>query len=161
MARGRPADPLEVREAKGNPQKRPLPHQAPRRIEGSPTPPPWLMDDPEAVEYWAYFSDVLFARGQLSMESSPSMAALVLCCAEWARLARDLREHGYSNTRYGENGAFDVTRPEVAAFADADRRLKGWLNEFGLTDATRGKVVAAGKAKPGDDNDPLSRYGLN
>jgi hypothetical protein len=39
--------------------------------------------------------------------------------------------------------------------ADADRRFKGWLTEFGLSPAARGKV----KVIDGDgEADPLDKY---
>jgi len=40
------------------------------------------------------------------------------------------------------------TRPEVAVIADADRRFKSYLVEFGLSPAARSKVVTPGK--PGE-----------
>jgi hypothetical protein len=45
-------------------------------------------------------------------------------------------------------------RPEVALRADADMRLRAYLNDFGLMPAVRSKVQARGTAGSG----PLDRY---
>src|SRR3712207_9351656 len=48
---------------------------------------------------------------------------------------------------------FRSAHPAVALAADADRRLKSWLNEFGLTPASRSRVSAS--TEP--DSNPLDR----
>jgi len=50
-----------------------------------------------------------------------------------------------------------VTNPAVPARADAWRRVKIMLTEFGLTPASRSKVDVE---VAGEDNDPLKKYGL-
>jgi len=48
---------------------------------------------------------------------------------------------------YGQNGMMIRNRPELAIIADAERRLKSSLGEFGLTPATRSKVQALDNGK--------------
>ncbi|NPD67287.1 P27 family phage terminase small subunit [Lichenicola cladoniae] len=47
----------------------------------------------------------------------------------------------------GNSGPMIRMRPEVAAIADADRRVSMWLAKFGLTPADRSRVGAAGMEK--------------
>jgi P27 family predicted phage terminase small subunit len=47
----------------------------------------------------------------------------------------------------GKSGPMIRMRPEVAAIADADRRVCMWLGRFGLTPADRGRVGAAAPEK--------------
>ena len=103
---------------------------------------------------------ILAARGQLSMESGPSLIALCQCYGEWVHLARDIRKNGRSFMTYSVTGdEVEKGRPQVGMLADADRRFKAWLSEFGLTDASRGKVPASPPGEDGDD--PLKSYGLH
>lgn len=156
---GRRPEPIESRIARGNPQRRPIPKDVPTRVEGMPEPPEWLQG--HALECWQRVSDLLFKRGQLSADSTMSLLALCQTYAEWVDLARDIRENGRFQTVETQAGGFmERARPAVQAFSDCDRRLKGWLIEFGLTDASRAKVAAQAPSSS-DEDDPLARYGLN
>lgn len=165
MAGRRPAPP-EKREAKGTTKKRPNKADIPARTDGIPTPPAWLSKPERAA--WETFAKLLATRGQLSPDSTPSLIALCAVFAEWTELRDDLRKAGRFQRVLTVAGADKKTpsdedymerpRPALAAFQDADRRLKGWLIEFGLTDASRGKVQT--KA-PSLEDDPLAKYGLN
>lgn len=108
-------------------------------------------------------------RGQLTPDGEISLIALCQCYAEWVELAQDIAANGRfqlvltkagKEDPDGEGSYMERLRPAVSAFQDCDRRLKGWLIEFGLTDASRGKVSAADSGK-GEGDDPLARYGLN
>ena len=157
-ARGRPAAPLEQALARGTEGAEKRAATAPRRVEGAPVPPTWL--DADALDCWIRVSQLLFARGQLSLESGPSLTALCQCYSEWVSLARLIAEKGRTYDTVSGEDIIIRARPEVAMFADADRRFKGWLNEFGLSDATRGKVVGAPAVAGADPADPLAAYGL-
>lgn len=165
MAGRRPAPP-ETRAAKGTTKKRPNKVDIPPRQDGLPTPPVWLAKAERTA--WGTFSNLLHARGQLSPDSTPSLIALCAVFVEWIELRDDLRENGRFQRVLTVAGAekdepesedyMERPRPALAAFQDADRRLKGWLIEFGLTDASRGKVQTK---SPSTEDDPLSKYGLN
>lgn len=136
-----------------------MPEGVPARVEGRPTQPQWL--DGHALACWQRVSDLLFMRGQLSAESELSLSALAHCYAEWMELAEDLKKNGrFQMVATAAGNETERARPAVAAFQDCDRRLKGWLIEFGLTDASRAKVAGSGAQTP-DEDDPLARYGLN
>jgi P27 family predicted phage terminase small subunit len=160
--------PLEQRIGEGNPGKRPLP-DAPERVAGEPVMPAHYKG--HAQDCWHYYAEILRQRGQLSMESRLSFEGLCECYAEWRELHDDVRKNGrvqrvrtVASARTKDADGSDESeylerqRPQVSMLADADRRLKAWLVEFGLTDASRGKVSAKEKSKTEDD---LSEYGLN
>jgi P27 family predicted phage terminase small subunit len=165
---GRRPEPIEKRAAKGNPQRRPMPDSVPPRVESVPKAPVWLKGHGKTC--WTRVSGLLFMRGQLSADSELSLVALCQCYAEWVELAEDIRANGRFQkvmTKAGASseegvdaGYMERVRPAVAAFQDCDRRLKGWLIEFGLTDASRGKVTGTPPPGGSDQTDPLERYGL-
>lgn len=158
--RGRPAAPLEVARARGTDGAVEREAAAPPRVEGSPNPPSYLNAD--GLDCWIRVSQLLFARGQLSLESGPSLANLCQCYSEYVALVRIIDKEGRTYIKSDGMDRVIKARPEVAMLADADRRFRSWLNEFGLTDATRGKVVGSpAVATPaGKSSDPLARYGL-
>jgi P27 family predicted phage terminase small subunit len=47
------------------------------------------------------------------------------------------------------------THPAVAQRNDADRRIRGWLTEFGLTPSARTRVKADGQS---EQDDPAASY---
>lgn len=167
MAGRRPAPP-EVRKAKGSDKRTPA-SDPPNRVAGIPKPPAHFAGF--ALECWNEYAELLRKRGQLSKESRVALQALCECYCEWRELGDDLKTHGRFQKVPIQSGQGEMerVRPALAAYQDADRRLKGWLIEFGLTDASRGKVHAGGfklpekgegEPEPAAD-DPVARYGLN
>jgi P27 family predicted phage terminase small subunit len=113
-----------------------------------------------ALEFWNEHAALLKERGQLTRDSRASLEALCECYAEWRELQEDLATNGrFQKVKTGSDDTMERARPALAAYQDADRRLKGWLIEFGLTDASRGKVSA--EPPQDDSDDPLAAYGLN
>lgn len=172
---GRRPDPLEKRKAKGNPSRRPMPDSPPTRVEGVPEPPEFITG--HALDAWRRAADLLAKRGQLSQDSYFALLAFATCYAEWLDLADDIRKNGRTqkvktkagtrasgraapkNSKVDKSALMERQRPQVAMFQDADRRLRAWLIEFGLTDASRGKVPAGDPGKK--EEDPAAKYGLN
>lgn len=163
--RGR-TDPLEVRLAKGNTSNRPIP-DAVERVPGEPEVPSTL--GPVGLKCWFDVTAVLRARGQLSKDSGLSLMALCSCWEEWNELRDNIQAYGRTSKFLSdavqrilarmpdadpEDWMQTKVRPEVALFQDADRRLRAWLIEFGLTDVSRGKVE---KAPTGDGNERPNR----
>lgn len=160
--RGPVAAPPEVALARGTdsePARRAA--KAPPRIEGVPNPPAHVTCNADALECWIDLSQVLFARGQLSEESARSLASACICYAHWVSLVRDIQANGFTTTTWSPTaGSKEIARPEATLFSDVDRRWLHWLVEFGLTDASRGKVAGDGKPPASDAADPLNRYNL-
>lgn len=139
----------------------------PPRVDGTPKPPAKLKG--AALAHWREMTVLLARRYQLTLDSGPALVALCEVFAERQTLARILERDGRVQRVKAVSGSI-VTRahPLVRAYQDADRRYRAWLAEFGLTDASRGKVNALPiRPTPEDDSpppagsEPGSRYGLN
>lgn len=154
---GRPSLPIEVKQARGHIKQRMPDYKYVERVNGEPEPPTDLSE--YALECWNKVVPVLRTRGQLSLDSLWSLIALCECYAEWKELRLDIRVEGRTYTSEMSYGSVERANPKVGMLADADRRFRMWLNEFGLTDGTRHKV--ASKPVDEDKDNPLERYGLN
>lgn len=154
----RPRKPTEAKIAAGNPGKRALPKSEPARIAGVVLPP---ADMPAAtLVHWRRFAGLLKARGQLSLDNAEALEGLAHCAQEVRELREQLAREGRTLVQVTVTGEeMRRANPAQAMFSDADRRLRGWLSEFGLTDATRSKVAAGEESPKGAD--PLAAYGLN
>lgn len=149
-----------------NEQKKALAHKEdrleiedmPTCIVGVPEPPIWLSKD--ANLFWQHVTTMLTLRSQISKESYTSLIALCECFASWKSLRDDILQNGYTHFIDGPYGEVERPRPQVAMFSDADKRLKAWLIEFGLTDASRSKVRIRA-VKNTIEHDPLAEFGLN
>ena len=151
--------PYEVRVGKGDLSNGPIVVPV-DRVPGTIVPPRWFNKD--ELECWNRTTEILAMRGQLSKDSYWSVVAMCQCWAEWLELMLDIRENGRIQ---GEGGLSGRQRPEVAMFQIADKRLRGWLQEFGLTDASRGKVskpdIPTSASEPTRGSVPsASDYGL-
>lgn len=107
---------------------------------------------------------VLDRMGVLSEADGAALERLCDCYAEILE-CRELIAAG-GRTYHSESRAVDEdgksvvkhlikAHPAVAMLADADRRFKGYLIEFGLTPSARSKVQAVGDE---DKKDPLQEY---
>lgn len=156
----RPA-PLEQRAGRGNPGHRPLPKNAPTRVPGEPMQPPEISEGAKVM--WPYYCTILAQRGQLARDSGPSLLLLCETAAEVRALREDVDKKGRFRTVKTKSGdRMERIRPAYRSLMDASRRLVALLIEFGLTDASRGKVDS-GPAPPADDKpaDDAEAYGLN
>lgn len=139
----------------------------PPKVAGTPKPPRGMKGD--ALAHWHEMTELLARRFQLTLDSAPALAALCDVFAERKQLAAILDKQGRTQRVKATSGAM-VTRahPLMRPYQDADRRYRAWLGEFGLTDATRGKVNALA-IRPAANDDPAppagnvpgARYGLN
>lgn len=166
---GRRPKPVEVKEGMGNPGRREMPTPPPR-VSGVPKAPGHLKGD--ALNCWNRVTDLLMKRHQLTLDSLESLVCLAETYGDRAKLRRVIERKGWTMEVTTTVGAtVERARPEVAMYQDADRRLRAWLIEFGLTDASRGKVNAVAPRGPlpetgkqpaeSEKASPLSRYGLN
>lgn len=164
---GRRPKPPEVKEGMGNPGRREMPTPPPR-VSGIPEPPARLQGS--SLDCWNRVADLLHKRHQLTLDSLESLACLAETYAERERHLGVLNRRGWVMKVTTTTGAkVERPRPEVAMYQDADRRYRAWLIEFGLTDASRGKVNAVAIRPPSEGgrkgaakvDTPGSRYGLN
>ena len=86
--------------------------------------------------------------------------ALEVMCEAYADFLAARRELGAFGSNYYETTNQSGSKmyrahPAVAVMQDADRRIKAWIAEFGMTPSARSRV----EAKPDVQNDdPLTRF---
>lgn len=116
-------------------------------------PPEWLALNQLAQTAWGDLQPVLNGMGVLTVADPIALALLASALAEFVAARAVVDEGGPT---YGTNGATEMlrARPEVAIAADAWRRAKIMLGEFGLSPASRGRVSGASAA----DDDPLAKW---
>lgn len=93
---------------------------------------------------------VLTEADALALEQLCGAYATILHCQ--AVLA-DYGDLSYASAK-PDGGTMRRPHPEVAILADADRRFRLYLNDFGMSPSSRGRVSANG---PGD-TDPLGHF---
>lgn len=140
MARPR-LDPA-VLEASGayakNPNRRPK--DAPLYIPGAPEMPAVVAENPQAVWYWNWCCSILSEAGVLTTACLP---LLTIHSLDWAQLMW-LYEHTKEGNvaTIGATGG-PITSPEASQLHMHANRFLKELTEFGLTPASKTKVVAA------------------
>ncbi len=141
-------DPTHLKLVKGITRKDRLPVDEPQVDPGIP-PMPGL-SGPHAVDAWGMFSKILNDMGVLTPADGAALQRLAECYAQVQALTWTLADAGsptyLSGVEYGSDGvALPGTgiwkpRPECALLSDADRRLKTYITEFGLTPSARARV---------------------
>jgi P27 family predicted phage terminase small subunit len=116
-------------------------------------PPAWLKGA-KARRAWRALAPVL---GRMQILTEADEVAVGLLCdafAEWQECRAVIRKHGRTYQTTTQTGDTMIRpRPEVADAADAWRRVKAMLTEYGLTAASRAKVSAPSAKE--DDLDAL------
>jgi phage terminase small subunit len=148
----RPRQDPAVLEASGayakNPNRRPK--DMPVFVAGAPEMPKIVAEDSQARWYWNWCCQVLSEAGVLTTACAP---LLTIHALDWAQLMWLYEHTKEGNVRtIGATGG-PITTPEASQLhLHANRFLKE-LTEFGLTPASKTKVIAAGGKK---DADPLA-----
>lgn len=95
--------------------------------------------------------------GVLTEADAVGLEQLCECYVEVQELRADVAENGrFQTVETKAGGAMERLRPAYTALMDADRRLKGWLIEFGKTPAARSKVKSDGEGA--EQADPAAAY---
>jgi P27 family predicted phage terminase small subunit len=153
---GRKPAPTHLKLVKGNPGKRALPKAEPKVDAAIPKRPAHLSD--KAKSAWNVVAPMLAKAKVLS--TADAMALELLCEAYSDYLAADkqLKDFGsnYYETKNNSGGVMHRAHPAVAAKRDADRRIKAWLAEFGMTPSARTRISTAVNGE--ESEDPAEKY---
>jgi len=159
---GRRPKPTHLKVVTGNPGKRAINKKEPKPAREIPSCPAYLSDTAKVA--WGRLSVLIDRMGILTEADGAALERLCDCYAEILECRELIAKQGrtYSSIRGigGEDSEIEQVlmkaNPAVAMLADADRRFKSYLVEFGLTPAARSKV----HAKPDDDEkpDPLQEF---
>lgn len=174
MTKGRKPTPTFLKIVRGNPGKRPLPENEPRpkKIRKLPSAPEHISDGAKAV-----WDNVVKELDDISILTSIDIFAVEILCealadhraageqieaakAEYEAAKADKvdcdwsADGRYYRTRNQSGGFMWRAHPAVGLRSDADRRMRAWCAEFGLTPSARTRlVVGTGGSQAQDDED--------
>jgi len=153
--RGRKPAPSHLKLVRGNPGRRPLNAAEPKVKRARPSAPEHMSD--RGRETWGYVSGLLDRMGILSEVDAVALELLCEAYADYLAARAELKAFG-SETYATETANGDKmyrSHPAVAQRNDADRRIRGWLAEFGMTPSARTRVKADGQS---EQDDPAAAY---
>lgn len=153
-----PRKPSHLRAVEGNPShSRPINHMEPKPDSGF-LPAPDYFTAKEKIWY-NEMCEQLVKFGVMSVMDSKAVEMMVSAYSTYRKAKDELDEHG-SNTYKTLNSSGGITikaHPSVAIASDAWRRFRSMATEFGLTPASRSKVVASEKNEDDIVDDLLNR----
>lgn len=136
---GRRPKPTALKVVEGNKGRRPLNGSEPKPKKSNSKPPAHLSSIGKKT--WSSLIDRLGDMNLMTIADEYALERLVDCYAEILAYREAIKINGHTYTTENVQGGLMVRpRPEVGMLADADRRFKSYLVEFGLTPAARSKV---------------------
>ena len=147
---GRPNTPTKLKVVRGTARKDRTNPAEPHPTGPLPTEPPeWIS---EAAKPWWTRVHALLVQMRVATDADP-VAVGLLCdaLAEYVAARRKVEEDGATYETFSDKSGTTIrAHPAVGIAADAWRRAKLMLTEFGLTPASRAKVSVAdvGPADP-------------
>lgn len=147
--------PTALKALQGNPGKRKLNAHEPKSPVMARAAPAWL--DAYAREAWAEISPLLVGMRVLTEADGPALVLLVKAWSDWRTADVVIQRDGSSyEIKEWDKDACEMIvvsvrrRPEVADRADAWRRTRMALTDFGMTPSARSRITVAGD-DPGED----------
>jgi P27 family predicted phage terminase small subunit len=143
--KGRKPTPTHLKLVKGNPGRRPLNESEPTPRRERPGAPAHISD--KAREAWGYVSGLLDRIGVLTEVDAIALEMLCEAYADYIAACAALKAFGsnYYQTVSNEGSVMHRAHPAVAVKQDADRRIKSWVAEFGMTPSARTRVKVDGE----------------
>ena len=151
MQKGRKPIPAAKQEARGNPSRRKLKRQAVSKV-GVGEPPSFI--SPEAQVAWRWLRPRLETMRVLTEADEVAFTALCEAVGEWRKYRKMLNEEGGRIKPHPtKKGAF-LYNP--VGFVDKiEKRMQGWMTEFGMTPSSRARVSLAGAE---DEANPFADF---
>ncbi|MDQ9130319.1 phage terminase small subunit P27 family [Serratia fonticola] len=158
---GPPKTPAHLRLVRGNPSKRAINKNEPKPPSGVPPTPKHF--DKQGKYWFKRMAEELDALGVMSQLDGRALELLVEAYTEYRHHCDTLDREGYTYAVYSEDDGDErkdreirMIKPHPAAMmkADAWKRIRAMLAEFGMTPASRSKVNATAP----DAVDPLADF---
>jgi len=150
---GRKPKPTALKMLEGNPGKRPLNEREPVPPKGSIKCPEWLL--PEAKKEWKRLAPSLEAMGVLTVLDLAAFEGYCQAYARWKEAEAFIAQHG---SIFKTPSGYVQQVPQVSIAQQSLKIVQSFCSEFGLTPATRARIIAAGGGK--DDTfseDPMEK----
>ena len=149
--RGRKPKPTALKLLEGNPGKRPINEHEPIPPKGTVKCPTWL--ESEAKEEWKRLAPSLEAMGVLTQADLTAFAGYCQAYARWKEAEEFISQHG---SIFQTPSGYVQQVPQVSIAQQNLKIMQSFCSEFGLTPATRARIIANGGGK--DDtasDDPM------
>ena len=144
--RGRKPKPTAMKILEGNPGKRPLNPFEPVPVKGDIKCPDWLL--PEAKKEWKRLAPALEAMGVLTMADQTAFEGYCQAYARWKEAEEFITQHG---SIFKTPSGYVQQVPQVSIAQQNLRIMQSFCSEFGLTPATRSRIIAGGNDPVADD----------
>ena len=144
--RGRKPTPTALKELEGNPGKRPLNENEPKPQKKAPTCPKWL--EPEAKKEWRRLAKQMEEIGILTRVDMAAFAGYCQAYARWKEAEEFISQHG---TIVKTPSGYYQQLPQVSIAQTYLKIMNRFAEQFGLTPASRSRIVAADVGKYSED----------
>ena len=144
--KGRKPKPTAMKLLEGNPGKRPLNVHEPIPPKGTVKCPAWLL--PEAKKEWKRLAPALEAMGVLTMADQTAFEGYCQAYARWKEAEEFISQHG---SIFKTPSGYVQQVPQVSIAQQNLRIMQSFCSEFGLTPATRSRIIAGGNDPVADD----------
>ena len=149
--RGRKPKPTALKLLEGNPGKRPINEKEPIPPKGTVKCPTWL--EPEAKKEWKRLAPSLEAMGVLTQADLTAFAGYCQAYARWKEAEEFISQHG---SIFQTPSGYVQQVPQVSIAQQNLKIMQIFCSEFGLTPATRARIIANGGGKDdGSSDDPM------
>ena len=147
--RGRKPTPTAIKELEGNPGKRPLNKNEPKPTKKAPPCPKWL--EPEAKKEWRRLAKKMEQLGVLTEVDMAAFAGYCQAYARWKEAEEFISKHG---SIFQTPSGYVQQVPQVSIAQQNLKIMQSFCSEFGLTPATRSRIIA-GSGGDGEADDPM------
>lgn len=147
--RGRKPKPTALKMLEGNPGKRPLNENEPKPPKGTIRCPTWL--EAEAKKEWRRLAPSLEAMGVLTTADITAFAGYCQAYARWKEAEEFITQHG---SIFQTSSGYVQQVPQVSIAQQNLKIMQSFCSEFGLTPATRSRIIA-GNGDKVDEDDPM------
>lgn len=139
---GRNRKPTAVKKLQGNPGKRRLNRKEPKPGPGIPVMPEFL--NAVAIREWQHIVPILDKMGVLTTADGEALAGFCTSYAQLVKAEAAIEKYGIVIASLHKETGTAVLRmnPAVRIKSDALRQMRAFMQEFGLTPASRSKVAA-------------------
>lgn len=134
---GRPPKPTKLKLLQGNPGKRELNKNEPNPQVGEdiPKPPSWM--ETQAKKEWKRIVPELHRLELLTMVDHPSLVAYCQAYARFVECEKIIKKQGMT---FETPNGYVQQRPEIAISNNAQKIMKEFAAQFGLTPSSRGRL---------------------
>ena len=149
---GRKPKPTALKVLEGNPGKRPLNDHEPITPKGELKCPSWLL--PEDKKEWKRLASSLEAMGVLTMADLTAFAGYCQAYARWKEAEEFITQHG---SIFKTPSGYVQQVPQVSIAQQNLKIMQSFCSDFGLTPATRARIIAGGSGTEDVSEDPMEK----